>query len=383
MKIFKKFICCFSALAFSAILLYLDILSAFPAEITMYENEPHRREMGSFVSVGDLPESIAANTAEKTVVPLKTGEYGATLKIGDKIPFKKVKINVTQPHNVYVSGELIGLRIHNRGLIVTDISAVLSAGREISPAQSAGLMPGDILLEINGKEVHTAQEVAPLLTADTSVTFMRGNTLKKTVLTPVRDDKDSLPKLGVWVRDSTAGVGTMTFFDSESGFFGSLGHGISDSDTGIMFDVESGTMEKSKVVSVKKGERGEPGEICGSFSYEENVSGTVSKNTESGVFGIVFPKNNLSGKLFPIGVMSQVETGKAQILSTVDETIKAYEISILRTMPFGSAAKGLMIKITDPVLLEKTGGIIQGMSGSPIIQNGKLVGAVTHVCVNL
>ena len=184
------------------------------------------------------------------------------------------------------------------------------------------------------------------------------------------------------MRDSTAGVGTLTYFDPQNGSFGALGHGISDSDTGIMFNVESGTIEKSRVVSVKKGQSGSPGEICGSFSYEKNVSGTVSKNCESGIFGIIFPENNILGSSLPLGVMSQVETGKAHILSTVDDSIKSYEISILRTMPFGSAAKGLMIKITDPVLLQKTGGIIQGMSGSPIIQNGKLIGAVTHVLVN-
>lgn len=382
MKFVKKFLYSLCALAISGGLLYADILFAFPSEITMHTNEAHKSSLGALVSIGDIPQNICASSIAGKVTPIKQGEYSATLKIANTIPFKKVKLRVTSARSVYASGELIGLRLHNRGLIVTESSPIKNAANSVSPAEDAGIVPGDVILEINGTPVRASEEVGALLSENTTLTLMRNNSIKKVTVNPVRDESDSCLKLGVWVRDSTAGVGTMTYFDPESSSYGALGHGISDSDTGVMFDVESGTIEKSRVVSVKKGERGAPGEICGSFSYEKNVTGTVYKNCESGIFGSVFPENNLCGTLFPIGVMSQVETGDAYILSTVDDTIKAYDISILRTMPFGSAAKGLMIKITDPDLLEKTGGIVQGMSGSPIIQNGKLIGAVTHVLVN-
>ena len=164
--------------------------------------------------------------------------------------------------------------------------------------------------------------------------------------------------------------------------YGALGHGISDSDTGILFDVANGTIEKSRVVSVTPGKSGTPGQITGSFYGGETVAGTVTKNCEAGIFGDVFPHAEIDSVIYPVGVMSQVETGDATILSTVDGGIKEYKICILRSMPFGSATKGLAIEITDPELLGKTGGIVQGMSGSPIIQNGRLIGAVTHVLVN-
>lgn len=382
MKSVKKFLFSICALLISGSLLYADILFAFPSEITMYENEVHKSSLGALVSIGDIPKEICASTNQNKVTPIEQGEYSATLKIANTIPFKKIKLRVTSPRSVYASGELIGLRLHNRGLIVTQSSPIKSSESLISPAENAGIVPGDVILEINGTPVRASEEVGALLSENTTLTLMRNNSIKKVTVNPVRDETDARLKLGVWVRDSTAGVGTMTYFDPQSSSYGALGHGISDSDTGIMFDVESGTIEKSRVVSVKKGERGSPGEICGSFSYEKNVTGTVYKNCESGIFGNIFPENNLSGTLFPIGVMSQVEVGDAYILSTVDDAIKSYEISILRTMPFGSAAKGLMIKITDPALLQKTGGIIQGMSGSPILQNGRIVGAVTHVFVN-
>ena len=382
MKSFKKFLYSICALLISGGFLYADILFAFPSEITMHTNEVHKSSLGALVNIGDIPKEICASANQNKVTPIQQGEYSATLKIANTIPFKKIKLRVTSPRSVYASGELIGLRLHNKGLIVTQSAPIKTAESSISPAENAGIVPGDVILEINGTPVRASEEVGTLLSESTTLTLLRNNSIKKVTVNPVRDETDARLKLGVWVRDSTAGVGTMTYFDAQGGSYGALGHGISDSDTGVMFDVESGTIEKSRVVSVKKGQHGTPGEICGSFSYEKNVTGTVYKNCESGIFGSVFPENSLCGTLFPIGVMSQVEVGSAYILSTVDECIRQYNIEILRTMPFGSAAKGLMIKITDPSLLQKTGGIIQGMSGSPIIQNGKLIGAVTHVLVN-
>ena len=381
MKIFKKSLCCLIAVTLSALIIYADILSAFPKEITMYESEAHNGYLGLGVSVGGMPEGVCAISNESTLTPLKCGTYDSTLS-AINIPFRKVKVNVTKPQTLTVSGELVGLKIYNKGLIVTNLAPVICNGEEVSPAQNAGLLPGDIIFELNGKIPKTSEDVPPLLTESVILRVKRQNEIKEFNLQPVRDDSDGKLKLGLWVRDSSAGVGTMTYVNPESNSYGALGHGISDSDTGILFNVATGSIEKSHVISVKKGKRGVPGQICGSFSGTDEISGTVEKNCEAGIFGEISPQCNISGKSYPIGVMSQVKTGDATILSTIDGETKEYKIKILRSMPYGATSKGLSIEITDPVLLSKTGGIIQGMSGSPIIQNGKLVGAVTHVLVN-
>ncbi len=382
MRFAKKLLCCLFALGVSGIILYTDLLFSFPSEITMLTNEAHSASLGTGVFISNVPYNVYEKNEQGTITPLKEGEYEATLSLGNRISFKKVKLNVKKSFSLNASGQLIGLRIYNTGLIVTETAPVTSRNKLVTPAQNAGIMPGDIILKINGVEPPSAEGVQALLKTRTSLTLQRNNTIKTITLYPAKDDVDGKLKIGVWVRDSTAGVGTLTFFDSESSVYGALGHSISDYDTGTVFNVKNGSIEKSSVVSVKKGSVGTPGEICGSFSAYNSACGAVLKNCESGVFGKLFPNSNIQGKSYPIGVMCQVKEGDATILSTVDKETKEYKIKILRSMPFGSATKGMMIEITDPLLLEKTGGIIQGMSGSPIIQNGKLVGAVTHVLVN-
>lgn len=382
MKILKKITTVLFAATVSALILYADILFSFPAEITMYRGQNHSKNMGSGVFIGSISSDMSASSSGTNVTPLETGTYDATLNALNTIPFKNIKINVTEPDYLCASGELIGLRIHNRGLIVIDTSPIQTQSSVSSPAENAGLETGDVILAINGIEVQSSSDVSALLSVGKSVlTVNRNNHIIKLNITPATDKNDSRPKLGVWVRDSTAGVGTMTYYNPKTNSFGALGHSISDSDTGIMFDILKGTIEKSYVVSLRKGEKGNPGEICGGFSGG-NIAGTLLKNCEAGVYGLLTENANISGTLLPAAPMNQVKTGKAYILSTVDKSIKKYSIEILRTMPFGSAAKGLVIKITDPALISKTGGIIQGMSGSPILQNGRIVGAVTHVFVN-
>lgn len=382
MRIVKKLSLCLFSLILSGIILYADLIYSFPDKITMFKNEAHSPSLGAGIFVSDIPKSVTVWDSHNGIVPTKSGEYEATLKIANVIPFRKIRLSVTPSYSVNVSGQLIGLRIFNKGLIVTETSSIENGGKSTSPAKEAGILPGDIILEINGTAVNTSEDVAPLLTEKSAVTVLRNNTLKKFTVTPVKDDSDGIFKLGIWARDSTAGVGTLTYYDEATDTYGALGHPISDSDTGVTFNVGRGTIENSSVVSIKKGTPGEAGEIRGSFSSSERILGTVEKNCDAGIFGKTVSTDSLSGKSCPVGVMNQVKEGKATILSTVDDTVKEYEIRILRAMPFGSLTKGMMIEITDPELLSKTGGIVQGMSGSPIIQNGKLIGAVTHVLVN-
>ncbi len=382
MTLLKKGLYCIFALTLSLGILYADILYSFPSEIMMHEDEIHQSSLGAGVYIGDVPKSVCTVDNANGITPLESGEYEATLKLANTVPFKKIRLRVTASQNVYASGELIGLRLHNNGLIVTGTSDITCNNKASSPAKNAGISPGDVILEINGKRVLSSEDVAPLLSETSSLTVLHNNTIKKITVTPVKDDTDGKLKLGIWARDSTAGVGTMTFFDTTTSSYGALGHSISDSDTGVLFDIAKGSIEKSHVISVTKGTTGTPGEICGSFSSADNIIGTVEKNCEAGVFGKISALPMLSGTSYPVGVMSQVKEGQASILSTVDDTVKEYEILILRSMPFGSATKGMMIEVTDKELLSKTGGIVQGMSGSPILQDGKIIGAVTHVLVN-
>ncbi len=381
MKIRNKILCCLLSLFVSGSIIYTDLVFSFPNDITMYQNELHNASLGVGVKIGNIPQDVCASAKGDKVTPIKTGTYLAKLKVAN-IPIRTIRLKVETPKKVRASGEFIGIRIHNKGLIVTNLAPILSGGKKVSPAQEAGIMPGDIILEINGTAPKDSSEVASLLTKTSAVVLKRNNSIKTVNVSPAQDDESGALRLGLWVRDSSAGVGTLTYVNPDTLTFGALGHGISDGDTGVMFDVAKGTIEGSHVLSIEKGKRGAPGQIIGSFHGEEDMAGTIAKNCEEGIFGDIFPAYAFDFKEYPIGVMSQVKCGDATILSAVDGEVKEYKISILRSMPYGSATKGLAIEITDPVLLDKTGGIVQGMSGSPIIQNGKLVGAVTHVLVN-
>lgn len=382
MKILKKTAICLSSLMLSFAILYSEMVFSLPEEIMMFYGQQHSSSLIPGVKI-KAEEDVFQATAKNTVTPEREGEYTASLFVGT-IPVRKIQVNVTSEKSLCASGCLVGLRLYNRGLIVTDTKTFLCENNKSeSPAALSGIIPGDVIVKINGTQIMRAVDVAPLLKdGENTLELTRDNRSKTLVVTPKRDSADNMLKLGVLVRDSTAGVGTLTYFDPESGRYGALGHGISDSDTGVMFDILKGSIEKSSVVSVKKGQRGEPGEICGSFSSGGIICGTAEKNCESGIFGTLSGEAQFEGRLLPVGLISQVHPGNATILSTVDNETREYGIKILRTIPFGSAAKSMMIKVTDPELLEKTGGIIQGMSGSPIIQDGRIVGAVTHVLIN-
>ena len=207
-----------------------------------------------------------------------------------------------------------------------------------------------------------------------------GKTLNVTAA-PVQGEDGSW-RLGAWTRDSMAGVGTLTFYDPDTGAYGALGHGITDTDTAQLMPLSSGSIMETSVKAVKKGEKGEPGQLKGDFTAQHDV-GTVSANTTGGIFGTVAEGDFVSGTALPVAQRSQVTTGPATILSTVsgDDT-RAYQVEIVRLCPMNRDGRDLLLKVTDPQLLETTGGIVQGMSGSPIIQNGRFVGAVTHVLVN-
>ena len=290
---------------------------------------------------------------------------------------------------VYPGGISIGVKINNKGALVVGYSDISThEGLSESPGKVAGIELGDIIEEVNGENIETCSDLISKVKScrndELTVKILRGNSEITKKVPLIKEDNEY--KIGLWVRDSTAGIGTLTFYDKDSKTFGALGHPITDGDTNVSFNIKSGTLLRSSILSIKKGERGNPGEIKGLFINENESIGTIEKNTSSGIYGdglteLINPNFN---KAMTVAYRDEIKEGHAQIITTVeDDGAKAYDIEILKLLPQDEpGSKSMIIKIVDPVLLEKTGGIVQGMSGSPIIQNGKIIGAVTHVLIN-
>lgn len=290
---------------------------------------------------------------------------------------------------VYPGGISIGVKINNKGALVVGYSDISThEGLSESPGKMAGIELGDIIEEVNGENIETCSDLISKVKTcrndEMTVKILRGNSELTKKISLIKEDNEY--KIGLWVRDSTAGIGTLTFYDKDSKTFGALGHPITDGDTNVSFNIKSGTLLRSSVLSIKKGERGNPGEIKGLFINENESIGNIEKNTNSGIYGdasveLINPNFN---KAMTVAYRDEIKEGHAQIITTVEDGgAKAYDIEILKLLPQDEpGSKSMIIKIVDPVLLEKTGGIVQGMSGSPIIQNGKIIGAVTHVLIN-
>ena len=273
-------------------------------------------------------------------------------------------------------GQLIGLELHSEAITVAAFDDSCGAA-----AREAGLQIGDQILSLDGKAVSSAEDVRQMLKGcgpQVTLGILRGSKPMELRLTPAATREGK--RLGVYLRQGIAGVGTVTFYDPESDAFGTLGHGVNDNQ-GALLHMTGGRACPAAVASVKKGRCGDPGQLRGNANPDK-IFGTVTKNTPQGVFGI--SKQGIAGEPLPIADFSEVKIGPATIRSTVgNDGVREYSAEILKIYPIDrSDCRNFLIRITDPVLLKTTGGIVQGMSGSPIIQDGKLVGAVTHVLVN-
>jgi len=285
-------------------------------------------------------------------------------------------------------GRTVGIKVFSDGVLVVGLSDVRTGEKTVSPAKDMGLKVGDVITHVNEHEVDTIEQM------QSAIQTLGG---ERMTLKVMRRDKQlqlcgsavcngqGTYQLGTWIRDSMAGIGTMTFYDPDSDVFGALGHGVNDVDTAQLMTMQSGSVMYSEVSDVKKGLSGAPGELHGSFDLQRDM-GQLYANTQAGIFGVL-EDESITGTLEPMEVArrSQVKTGPATILSNVAGAhVKEYQVEIMHVYPPAEGEmRNMMIKVTDPELLEQTGGIVQGMSGSPILQNGRLVGAVTHVCVNL
>lgn len=374
-----------------------------PAKINLFRGEDrgYMLPLSSLFQVESSQEDIieiadgsyeAGQGGEVYLRPIQQGVARLKVKLFGLLPIKNVEVSVNKPRELVPCGHTIGVSLKTKGALVVGISEILdNAGSHRCPAIDAGLMPGDVIERINGENVkdaeHLLQVVADARGRSIAIEYNRKGAQHVTVIYPLKDSYDGQYRLGLWVRDSTAGVGTLTFVDLDTGVFGALGHPITDIDTGILLEAEKGRIQYSRVVDVVQGQKGHPGELKGAFITSGAGIGQIQANTEYGLFGTV--DKSVMGTFKGIGAIEvahpyEVHEGPASILTTVgDEGVKEYNVSIIHIyQQHHPSAKGMVVRVTDPALIARTGGIVQGMSGSPILQDGRLVGAVTHVFVN-
>ena len=371
-----------------AIILYFSICLGFLVfdNYTVFEGTSIESSLPPGFNVDETLSVSESGALSNSKVVNQNKVNTATLKIFNIIPVKEVSVNSVENVLLYPSGECIGIKMYSRGVIVVGFSDFETPdGICVSPGAVAGLRKGDVIVSINGKETSSVREISE--TADSAeggcvLGIMRGNGLVEVNVIPAMCT-DGHKRMGIYVKNSVAGVGTMTYVAKEGNSFAALGHGITDSDTGVMIPMQSATVYSSEILSIKKGQKGRPGEMAGAID-ETRLIGECTCNSQGGMFGVLTDYKPHT-EAVRAASRSEVKEGNAQIICTVGrgETPQKYDAKIISVNRISfSRTKSFVIEITDKDLLRKTGGIIQGMSGSPIVQNGKLVGAVTHVFVN-
>ncbi|MGV2938295.1 SpoIVB peptidase [Mesobacillus sp. LC4] len=369
---------------------YLSI----PGDITLFEGQKLDFQANAVQVTAPVKDSSIAVDQKEETFTLEAKRHGKDEMVLELagFPVKKVDVNVLKDFKVRPGGQSIGVKLNTVGVLVVGHHQVQADEGRVSPGEKAGIKKGDIITEINGQQIEKMADVGPFVKQagengkPLDVVIKRENEIVKTQLQPEKDVNENTYKLGLYIRDSAAGIGTMTFYHPQSKKYGALGHVISDMDTKKPIVVGDGQIVRSTVTSIEKGGKGNPGEKLARFSSDREVIGNIKRNSPFGIFGELNKEitNGVFDKPLPIALSHQVKEGPAKILTVVNnDEVNLFDIEIVSTIPQKfPATKGMVIKVTDPELLEKTGGIVQGMSGSPIIQGDKLVGAVTHVFVN-
>lgn len=362
-------------------------LRDMPDTLSLTAGQVSTMQLGGLTLSGDAMTVTA--TEDQTLAEVTAQTSGTTDMLLSLlgIPLKKVQVHISPEKRLIPGGQALGVAMRTEGVLIVGVSDV-EAG--VSPARSAGLQAGDVIRSVDGSPVTTAESLTALMNQSggktVHIAYIRQGENRTALLTPHRDASTGAIRLGAWVRDSTAGVGTLSFYDPDTGRYAALGHAITDGDTGSVLSVSEGQVLRADIVAVQKGQRGTPGELKGSFLREGEVLGDIRRNTILGIYGALDKpaENPLYPAGLPIGLRSGVHTGAATILSSVDGTgVHEYAIEITRVnQQTAPSPKSMVIRVTDERLLSVTGGIVQGMSGSPIIQDGRLVGAVTHVFVS-
>lgn len=387
---------------FGVLLLAVMLFVPFFAPVNNYLSIPNEIVTFDNPSASELPainESVEVHATNDNVDIVNsstffTNESGTSQVVYEfaGMPIKKVNLSVLDDLKIVPGGQSLGVQLQTNGVLVVGHHLVNGTDSS-SPGEKADIQVGDSILAINGTQIEDMEDVQPLVNKagengeTLDVAIKREKETMETTLEPMLDEKDNKYKIGLYIRDSAAGIGTMTFYHPDSKKYGALGHVISDMDTQKPIQINDGAIVGSNVKSIHKGNNGVPGEKQAEFSMDEDQLGTITKNSPFGIFGNLENEVNSHedySEPMPIALSHEVEEGPAKILTVVEgEKVEEFEVEVISSVPQKfPATKGMVVQITDSELLEKTGGIVQGMSGSPIIQNGKIIGAVTHVFVN-
>lgn len=384
----KKFFKILLILTLIIILVYVSNVTSIPDNLILMQGEElNIKTMFGLNLANSSGQTIEAMASDTEKISKEVGKLDLSLNLGN-FSLKDVTVNVI-PNTVVISGgEAIGLRLYTSGVLVVGMSEIVGTdNKSYSPYKDSGLQEGDMIVKIDDKAITCTSDLITKVNEcngnSVEITYVRDGNNYITEIKPTKTEENEY-KLGLWVRDAAAGVGTITYYDPESQMFGALGHGILDIDTDQLIDIAKGEVITSKILSIVKGEKGKPGEVQGCIDNGK-VIGEVYKNTNFGIYGKLTDVSLIEGgKTLEVMPRDEVKLGKATIICTLDNNKREeYEIEIERLYTSTNRNnKNMIIKVTDKRLLEKTGGIIQGMSGSPILQDGKFVGAVTHVMVN-
>lgn len=378
------------------IYIYVCNITLLPDNIIIFEGEElnFRTIAGINITKSSKNNSqiiqASSNLEEDNNIYDTAGSFELNLDLFGTIPVKEINVNVIEKTTVIPSGELIGVKMYTSGVLVVGMSEIEgSDNQKHKPYLNSGIEEGDMIVEMNNQKIENTNELISAVNAskgqEIEIKYVRDDETITTNILPVKNTANEY-KIGLWVRDAAAGVGTLTFYEPSTGSFAALGHGIVDVDTGEIFNIANGELVGSKLISIQKGEKNNPGEIKGAIDSGESI-GSISKNTNFGVFGTVSGIGNLNltnTKEYEVALRSEIQTGEAEIICELEDGKKeTYKIEIEKIYTSNNYDnKSMLIKITDERLLEKTGGIIQGMSGTPIIQNGKFIGAITNVLVS-
>ncbi len=382
------------------ILVYVTNITSIPNNIVLFEGETLQLETVLGVNIQQNEDNINPKEINKYITvetsslidstKISTQKTKFKLNLFGKIPLKDITVNVLPKTSVVPLGNAVGLKLYTSGVLVVGMTEIQGDdNNKHKPYENTGIEEGDMIISIDENTITCTADLLDTVNKskgkELNLEYVREGEKLQTTITPIKGTDNSY-KLGLWVRDAAAGVGTVSFYEPSTKTFAALGHGIVDIDTGKILNIAKGDFITTKIVSIIKGKKGNPGKIQGSIE-NQTVIGQIYKNTEFGVYGKLTNINTLNidmSKSLEIASREEIKEGKATIMCTLENNkTKEYEVEIQKIYKNNNENnKSMLLKVTDKELLEKTGGIIQGMSGSPIIQNGKIIGALTHVLVN-
>lgn len=393
-KNLKKLCIAFILYILINIYVYICAIDAIPENTILFEGESLNLKTLYGITLKTEKEEyesvLASSTIDENEQSELLGTTNVKVQLFNKLTVKEVSVSVIERTKVIPVGQVAGLKLYTSGVLVVGMSEIKGTDNvKYKPYENSGIKEGDMIIKVEDNNISDTNDLLKTVNSSNGeklrIVYVRDGETLECSIKPIQTSKTEY-KLGLWVRDSAAGIGTMTFYEPSTGKFAALGHGISDIDTGDLVNISNGEFITTKVLSITKGKKGSPGKIQGTIENSSNI-GQIYKNTNMGIYGTVdnISAINIEGKQeLDVVTRNEIQLGKATILCSLDnKTVKEYAIEIEKIYINNNYDnKSMLIKVTDEELLKKTGGIIQGMSGCPIIQNGKFIGCITNVLVN-